>query len=1141
MAFTHLHLHTEYSLLDGHIMINELAQRAKENGMKAVAITDHGNMFGAVNFYKAMKKEGIKPIIGSEVYISIGDHKKKTPDEKEYYHLILLCKNETGLKNLFKISSESYQNGFYYKPRVSHEYLKAHSEGLIALSACLSGEIQKQFLDRNLAGAKEAFDFYKDVFKDDFYLEIQNHGIPEEKMVADFFKELSKKTGTKVVVTNDCHYLNKEDAKTQEILMAISTGKTLNDADRMQFSSDEFYFKNEKEMRALFPDFPEAIDNTEEIVEKCNVEFEFGHYHLPSFDVPNGEDHFEFLKRKTFEGLEERYGVNGEIPQNVMDRANHELKIIDDMGFVDYFLIVQDFIRFAHSKDIPVGPGRGSSVGSVVCYALKIVDLDPLKYDLYFERFLNPDRVTMPDIDIDFCYERRGEVIDYVREKYGEDHVVQIATFGTMQAKGGVRDVGRVLGLDYNFVDKVAKMIPFALDMTIDKALEQNEDLKKIYETDEQVKELIDYSKRIEGHVRHISTHAAGVVISNKPVVNYVPLAIANDSLVTQFDMTTIEELGLLKMDFLGLRTLTVIDDALKMIERNYGKKIALNDMSLDDPLTLKLFRDVNTIGVFQFESPGMRNFLKDLKVERFEDLIAANSLFRPGPMNSIPDFCKRKNGEEKFVFPHPILEDILKDTYGVIVFQEQVIAIVERVGGYSKGEADNIRRAMSKKKMDVMERERPVFIKGAVDKGFTKEQANGIFEDMIDFAKYAFNKSHSAAYSLDAWRTAWLKAHYPKEFFASLLTSVSGSQSKVLLYAEEAKKFGVRIFPPSINHSNWEFNSINDGVYFGLSGIKGLGRATVEAIKKARENGKFKDIRDLFERVYEVDKTALNKRSIEALIKAGTLNELGINRRTALNNYEQIIDSIALQSKSNVIGQKSMFDMVISEEKPNYDFEIYKEFELEEVLAMEKEVLGMYLSGHPLEKYEKAIKSINSDAVNSIFESYEEYKQDGVPIENSIVTIAGFVKNVRVTTTKRDEKMAILEIEDLTGTIEAVVFPRQFKNYESFIRLNGKLVFTGALNYSDVKEPSLIVNKIENLNKIYRVYIRIKEDEKDEKIMEGKNFIKSCFGCAQVIFYFEKDKTSGSFNDAKFFDATDNNIEELKRIFGEGNVKCDD
>lgn len=1135
MAFTHLHLHTEYSLLDGEIKIEDLVKRAKELNMKSVAITDHGNMFGAVNFYKALKKEGIKPIIGSEIYISKGDHNSKTPEDKEYYHLILLCKNNEGLKNLFKISTESWQNGFYYKPRVSREFLREHSEGLVALSACLSGEIQRKYLNRDLKGAKEAFEFYKETFGDDFYLEIQNHGIQEEAYVKKFFMELSKNTGTKIVATNDCHYLNKEDAMIQEILMAIATGKTLQDEDRMKFDSDEFYFKSEEEMLERFEDIPEAISNTEEVAEKCNVEFEFGHYHLPNFEVPNGEDHFEYLKRVTLEGLMERYGVDGKIPEPVLERMEHELGIIKSMGFVDYFLIVQDFILFAQSRGIPVGPGRGSSVGSIVCYALGIVDMDPLKYDLYFERFLNPERVTMPDIDIDFCYERRGEVIEYVREKYGENQVAQIATFGTMQAKGAIRDVGRVLGLNYNFVDRVAKMVPFALDMTIDKALEQNPELKDFYETNEDVKKLIDFSKRIEGHVRHISTHAAGVVISKNPLVEYAPLAIASDILVTQFDMTTLEELGLLKMDFLGLRTLTVIDDAIKMIKENYNKEVTFKDMSLTDPETIKLFRDVDTIGVFQFESPGMRNFLKELKVERFEDLIAANSLFRPGPMNSIPDFCRRKNGEEKVNYGHPILEEILKDTYGVIVFQEQVIAIVEKVGGYTLGQADNIRRAMSKKKMDVMERERPIFVDGAIKKGFSAELANGIYDDMIDFAKYAFNKSHSAVYSLDAWRTAWLKVHYPKEFFASILTSIAGDQSKMQLYVDEARKFGVEILKPSVNESNWAFKTEGDGVRFGLKGVKGLGVNTVRAIMTAREKGKFESMKEMFDRVYSIDKTALNKRSIEALIYAGAFDTLGINRRTALNTYDGVLSSLSLERKSNIEGQFSMFGGAGSAKEQTAH---YEEFDDDELLAKEREVLGVYVSSHPLRQYEDVIKKVASTTRNDIFESYEDYLSNGVSMKFSRVTLAGFIKECRFTITKKNEKMAILNFEDLTGLIEAVVFPSQYAKLQRYIRTGAKIVIRGTINYSDVREPNIIVNDIEPLSLIDKVYIRVIKECGDTVLDTAKDFIRRNPGTSEAVFYFEETGESGVFPEAANLNATKENLESLKKILGEANVK---
>lgn len=1137
MAFSHLHLHTEYSLLDGEIKINDLIKKLKEFNMTSVAITDHGNMFGAVNFYKACKKDGIKPVIGSEVYISKGDHNSKSPDDKEYYHLILLAKDNEGLKNLFKISTESWQNGFYYKPRISHEFLYEHRKGLVTLSACLSGEIQKKFLNRDLKGAREAFDFYKDAFGDDFYLEIQNHGIKEEELVRNFFRELGNSTNTKLVATNDCHYLNKDDAKVQEILMAIATGKTLQDADRMRFESDEFYLKSEEEMKEAFIGFEDAISNTEEIVQKCNVEFEFGHYHLPDFHVPNGEDHFDFLKRKTIDGLMERYGENGVIPQHIIERMEHELNIIKSMGFVDYFLIVQDFILFAKSRDIPVGPGRGSSVGSIVCYALGIVDLDPIKYDLYFERFLNPERVTMPDIDIDFCYERRGEVIDYVREKYGDDQVAQIATFGTMQAKGAVRDVGRVLGLNYNFVDRVAKMIPFALDMTIDLALKENKEFKEFYDTNEDVKLLIDYSRRIEGHVRHISTHAAGVVISKLPLVEYAPLATTSGMLVTQFDMTTLEELGLLKMDFLGLRTLTVIDDAIKMIEKNYARKVSFDDMKLDDPLTLKLFRDVKTIGVFQFESPGMRNFLKELKVERFEDLIAANSLFRPGPMNSIPDFCRRKNGEEEVKYGHPILKDILKDTHGVIVFQEQVMAIVEKVGGYTLGQADNIRRAMSKKKMDVMEKERPKFVGGAINKGFSKELANEIYDDMIDFAKYAFNKSHSAAYSLDAWRTAWLKAHYPKEFFASLLTSIAGDQSKVQLYVDEARAWEVKLLIPSVNYSNWEFTTEEEGVRFGLKGVKGLGINTVKAIIEARDKaGKFKSLKELFDRVYSVDRTALNKRSIESLIYSGAFDDLNINRRTALNVYEGLIDSLNLARKSNVEGQMTMFGGAKAAKETTQS---YEEFDKDELLSMEKDVLGVYVSSHPLKDYEKIIKSVISTDRNAIFESYEEYLSTGVPISKNKAVLAGFIKDKRITLTKNGDKMAIISFEDLSGTIEAVLFPRQFQKYGEFLKSGAKLILSGSINYSDVRVPNLIIDSIEPLSKSSKVYLKINKTQDDSIVDLIKKYINENKGHSEIVFYFEKDNTSGVFGDARWFNSSDENISYLKKLIGEDNVRC--
>lgn len=1132
--FTHLHLHTEFSLLDGAIKIDELVKKAQEFNMKSIAITDHGNMYGVINFYKAMKKAGLNPIIGSEVYISRGDHRLRNPEDKSGYHLVLLCKNNEGLKNLMKISSEGFVNGFYYRPRVSHEFLKEHSEGLVALSACLGGEIQTHYLNGDSVSALNAFRWYTDVFKDDFYLEVQNHGIRKEDVIRNYFKTLRDNYGAKLVATNDCHYLEKDDSFIQEVLMAISTGKTIEDEDRMQFETDEFYFKSQEEMAELFSDMPDAIKHTEEIAQKCNVEIEFGNYHLPNFETPNNMDHFEYLKQQTYDGILERYAVDGNVRAEVWDRVESELKIIKDMGFVDYFLIVQDFILFAKSRDIPVGPGRGSSVGSIVCYALGIVDLDPLKYDLVFERFLNPDRVTMPDIDIDFCYERREEVIEYVKEKYGNDHVAQIITFGTMAAKAAIRDVGRVLNMPYNEVDTIAKMIPTELDITIDKALNDNPELKILYDNDAEKRRLIDISRRIEGHVRHASTHAAGVVIAKEELVNYTPLATAQEQLVTQYTMTTLEELGLLKMDFLGLRTLTVIEDTLKLIEKNTGFRPSFEDMKLDDKDTIKLFRDVRTIGVFQFESPGMRAFLKELKVTRFEDLIAANSLFRPGPMNSIPDFCKRKNSNETINYRHPILEKILKDTHGVIVFQEQVIAIVQQLGGYTIGRADLIRRAMSKKKMDVMEEERPIFVKGAIERGATRELAEEVYDDMIDFAKYAFNKSHSAAYSLDAWRTAWLKTHYPKEFMASLLTSVAGQQSKVALYIEEARSMGIDILPPDVNKSEWRFITEGDAIRIGYKAIKGLGHNTADAITaELKKEGEFSSLTDLLKRISRTDSAALNKRSVEALIYSGATDSLGVNRKSALSQYEIIIDTINNEKRSNVKGQFNMF----GGENKSINLVYFDEFEQDELLEFEKESIGVYVSSHPLKGYEGVIKSMANTNIQDISDQYEEFLQNGIEIKRFDIKIGGMIVKTRPLMTRKNEHMMTLVFEDLTGTINAVIFPNAYRKFSSKLKDGNRVLLCGDLTYSDVEEPKIIVNTVMDLKPKEILYIKTKSNNLDE-INMAKNFIKSNPGDADVVFYFEDKNTSGTFNDANAFDLKRSNIEFLDKIFGRDNIK---
>lgn len=1133
--FTHLHLHTEYSLLDGAIKIDDLVSKAKEFNMDSVAITDHGNMYGIINFYKAMKKAGLKPIIGSEVYISRGDHRLRNPEDKSGYHLILLCKNNEGLKNLMKISSEGFVNGFYYRPRVSHEFLQEHSEGLIALSACLGGEIQRHYLNGDNMSALNAFKWYTEVFKDDFYLEVQNHGIRKEDVIRNYFKTFRDNYGAKLVATNDCHYLEKDDAFIQEVLMAISTGKTVEDEDRMRFETNEFYFKSPSEMEELFSDMPDAISNTQEIADKCNVEIEFGNYHLPNFETPNNMEHFEYLKKQTHDGIINRYEVDGVVPDEVWERVDRELKIIKDMGFVDYFLIVQDFILFAKSKNIPVGPGRGSSVGSIVCYALGIVDLDPLKYDLVFERFLNPDRVTMPDIDIDFCYERREEVIEYVKEKYGNDHVAQIITFGTMAAKAAIRDVGRVLNMSYNDVDRIAKMIPTELDITIDKALNDNKDLKAIYDNDIEVRRLIDISRRIEGHVRHASTHAAGVVIAKDELVEYTPLATAQDQLVTQYTMTTLEELGLLKMDFLGLRTLTVIEDTLKLIEENNGHRPSFDDMKLDDKETIKLFRDVRTIGVFQFESPGMRAFLKELKVTRFEDLIAANSLFRPGPMNSIPDFCKRKNSHEKIDYKHPILENILKDTYGVIVFQEQVIAIVQQLGGYTIGRADLIRRAMSKKKMDVMEEERPIFIKGAIRRGASQKLAEDVFNDMIDFAKYAFNKSHSAAYSLDAWRTAWLKVHYPKEFMASLLTSVAGQQSKVALYIEEARNMGIKILPPDVNKSDWRFTTEDDAIRIGFKAIKGLGHNTAETIIKERNKDKaFDSLMDLLRRVGRSDSASLNKRSIEALIYSGATDSLGINRKSALSQYEIMIDTINIEKRSNVKGQFNMF----GSENKSIELVYFDEFDQDELLEYEKESIGVYVSSHPLKGYEDVIKSLNNTNIQNLNDQYEEFLQTGIEFNRFDIKLGGMIVKTRSLMTKKNEHMMSLVFEDLTGTISAVVFPYAYKNYSSKLKEGNRVLLCGDITYSDVEGPKMIVNNVMDLKAREVLYIKADSEKHVDEITLARNFIKSNPGDSEVVFYFEDKGTSGIFNDANSVYLNSKNVEFLEKIFGRENIK---
>ena len=1077
--FIHLHVHTEYSLLDGFSRLNKLINRAKELNMQAIAITDHGCMFGAIDFYKKAKAAGIKPVIGCEVYTAARGLRDKDPNyDKRYGHLVLLAENMTGYKNLIKLVSTSYVEGFYYKPRVDIEALREHSEGIIALSACLAGDVSNNILNRNYEKAKEFALLYRDIFgENNFYLELQDHHLPEQKEVNAGLVKLSKETGIPLVATNDLHYVNKEDAKTHDVLMCIQMGKTLNDPSRMRFGSDEFYLKSREEMEELFPYAHQALDNTIEIANRCNVEFDFNTYHLPKYDVPEGYTTESYLRELCFKGLNERYK---EPTQEAIDRLNYEIDVISKMGYIEYFLITWDFINYAKENNIMVGPGRGSAAGSIVAYTLRITDIDPIKYSLLFERFLNPERVSMPDIDIDFCYERREEVIDYVKRKYGDDHVAQIITFGTMKAKAAIRDVGRVLDIPYNKVDKIAKEIPFDLGMTIDKALEVNPELRNLYEQDAETREVIEISKQMEGMLRHASTHAAGVVISKDPVDEYVPLYRHQESISTQFTMTTLEELGLLKMDFLGLRTLTVIRDALDLIEKKYGKRIDFSSMDCDDPKVYELLSSGNTLGVFQLESSGMRSFMKQLKPSNFEDIVAGISLYRPGPMDSIPTYIENKHNPDKITYIHESLRPIMEVSYGCLVYQEQVMQVVRDLAGYSYGRSDLVRRAMGKKKMDVMEQERQYFIHGKEDEngnieiqgcvrnGVPEDIANKIFDDMIDFAKYAFNKSHAAAYGVVSYETAYLKAYYPVEFMAALITSVMGNTDKVVEYIRECSALDIEILKPDINKSFGKFSVEGHNIRFGLAAVKNVGVNVINNIIKERElNGDFKDFADLVKRL---DSKDLNKRVLESLIKCGAFDNISDNRASLMMGYEKLLDSVSMDRKKNVKGQISLFDgFQMGKETVEVQQEIssipkIKEFEERERLAMEKEVLGMYVSGHPLGEYEEELKnntSIDNGKINVLKEDMESY----LNLDEKEVILGGMIVNKRIQTTKRNDIMAFLELEDLYGTIEVIVFPQTLKEYNSILNEDSIVYIKGKLSIKEEESAKLIAREIKDIN----------------------------------------------------------------------------
>ena len=1071
--FVHLHVHSEYSLLDGANRIKDLPVRAKELGMKAIALTDHGVMFGAVNFFKECKKNDIKPIIGCEVYVAPRSRFSKESNlDSEYSHLILLVKNKTGYQNLIKLVSLSFTEGFYYKPRIDLEILEKYSEGLICLSACLAGSINQAILRDDIEKAKEIALWHKRVFKDDYYLEVQNNGLRKQVLVNQKLVELSKELDIPLVATNDAHYLKKEDSYNHEVLLCIQTGKKMNDEDRMRFETEEFYIKSPEEMANYFSNIPEAIENTVKIAEKCNFEFEFGVTKLPNYDVPEEfKTHQEYFRKLCYDGMKKRYGENPD--KSIMDRLEYEISVIEKMGYVDYYLIVWDYINYAKTVGIPVGPGRGSGAGSIAAYAIGITDIDPIKYTLLFERFLNPERVSMPDFDVDFCYERRQEVIDYVNRKYGEDHVSQIITFGTMSARSVIRDVARVLDVPYSEADRIAKMIPMELHITIKKALEENRELNELYESDEEVKKLIDISMGLEGLPRNASMHACGIVITKDPVDTYVPLYTNEGTAMAQYTMTLLEELGLLKMDFLGLRTLTVIEDAKKLVKENRGIDVEF-DKDMSDPNVYKLWQEGKTYGIFQFESAGMTNFMKELKPDCLEDIIAGVSLYRPGPMDQIPRYIKNKKDPEHAEYTHPSLEPILNVTYGCMVYQEQVMQIVRELAGYSLGRADLVRRAMGKKKLDVMAKEREIFIHGQTDEngnvivpgcvrnGIDEKSANKIFDEMAEFAKYAFNKSHAAAYAVVSYRTAYLKAYYKEELMAATLNSFLGNLDKVPIYIEECKKLQIEILKPDINESDVKFTVKNGKIRFGLGSIKNVGNAVNAIVDERKRNGQFKSFEDFCERI---QKESVNKKCIESLIRAGAFDNMEHTRRTLLESFETILDTISDGNRKTMENQVSMFDISentnINEIKYNYT--IREEFSEKELLSMEKEMIGFYISGHPLEKYREQIEKTSN--INSIQLSGEDLEQGMELKDGQFVKYIGIVTSIKKKYTKNNTIMAFVTIEDLYGTAEIIVFDSVYSKASNILIEDSIVLVEGRISIREDEASTIVARDIKLFN----------------------------------------------------------------------------
>ena len=1069
MNFAHLHVHTEYSLLDGSNKIKEYVNRVKELGMTAAAITDHGVMFGVIEFYRAARAAGINPVLGCEVYVAPGSRFDKEAvgrDEDRYYHLVLLAENNTGYSNLMKIVSRGFTEGYYYKPRVDYEVLEQYHEGIIALSACLAGEVQKNLL-RGLydEGRKAALRYEKIFGKGNFFLELQDHGIPEQSIVNQQLLRLAEETGIELVATNDVHYTYAEDEKPHDILLCLQTGKKLADEDRMRYEGGQYYVKSKEEMAALFPYALQALENTQKIADRCHVEIEFGVTKLPKFDVPDGFTSWEYLNKLCFDGLEKRYGEPG---QELVDRLNYELGVIKNMGYVDYFLIVWDFIHFARENGIMVGPGRGSAAGSIVAYTLGITNIDPIRYQLLFERFLNPERVSMPDIDVDFCFERRQEVIDYVVRKYGKDQVAQIVTFGTLQARGVIRDVGRVMDLPYAFVDSISKMVPKELNITLDKALKMNPELKKLYDENPQVKELIDMSKRLEGLPRHTSMHAAGVVICQKNVDEFVPLALgADNTVITQFTMTTLEELGLLKMDFLGLRTLTVIQDAINLVEESTGERIIPEELDYNDPAVMELLGSGKTDGVFQLESAGMKSFMKELKPQSLEDIIAGISLYRPGPMDFIPQYIKGKNHPELITYDCPQLEPILEPTYGCIVYQEQVMQIVRDLAGYTLGRSDLLRRAMSKKKADVMQRERQNFVygnpeenvPGCVANGISEEIANKIYNEMIDFAKYAFNKSHAAAYAVVAYQTAYLKYYHPVEYMAALMTSVIDNPGKVAEYIYSCRQMGIKILPPDINRGVGNFSVDNGNIRYGLAAIKSIGRPVIESIIEERKlRGEFKNLKDFIERLSNKE---VNKRTVENFIKSGAFDSLKGTRKQLMMIYIRVMDQVNQEKKYSMTGQMSLFDIVDEEQKKEFEITLpdVGEYQKETLLAFEKEVLGVYLSGHPLEEYEEKWRN-NISTTTQDFQLDEETGVTKVR-DGAKEIIGGMITSKTIKYTKKNQTMAFITIEDLMGTVEVVIFPRDYEKNQQYLQEDSKVFVKGRVSEEDDNASKLICEEI--------------------------------------------------------------------------------